>query len=227
VSAPGVGSFQYNQGTAVSVVATASAGNHFVNWSGTAVTAGKVADPNAANITVTMDSDYTLQANFEATTEYTLVITSTAGGSVVVPAGGVGSYKYAAGGVVSIAAAARPLFRFVGWGGGVYSNDSQASITMTADCEVKAYFESVLDTIYVDDDAPDDPGPADPNVSDPAEDGTASHPLDSIQKAIEVAKKGAKIVIRPGIYPGTITLVGRSIEVSGLSDDQGNPEPTP
>ncbi len=218
VSSPGLGSFQYNQGTAVSVVATASGDNLFLNWTGTAVTAGKVADPNAASTTVTLDGDYAIQANFEAVDEYTLVIASTAGGSVVTPAGGVGSYKHAAGEVVSIAAEARPLFRFVGWGGGFYSNDSQASITMTANCEVKAYFESVLDTLYVDDDAPSDPGPGDPNISDPAEDGTATHPLDSIQKAMEVAKKGAKIVIRPGIYPETINL-DKSVEVSGLNDD--------
>lgn len=40
---------------------------------------------------------------------------------------------------------------------------------------------------YVDDDGPNDPGPYDPCVSDPLEDGSAEHPFDSIQEAIDQA----------------------------------------
>ena len=43
------------------------------------------------------------------------------------------------------------------------------------------------DTIYVDDDGPNDPGPNNSGVSDPAEDGSADHPFDSIQEALNQA----------------------------------------
>lgn len=41
-------------------------------------------------------------------------------------------------------------------------------------------------TVYVDDDAPDEPGPGELGVSDPLEDGSAAHPFDSIQEAIDI-----------------------------------------
>lgn len=56
-------------------------------------------------------------------------------------------------------------------------------------------------TIYhVDDDAPGDPLPFDPNVSDLGEDGSAEHPFDSIQEAIDAAVDGDTIVVAPGHY---------------------------
>jgi uncharacterized repeat protein (TIGR02543 family) len=39
-------------------------GYEFVGWTGTAVDAGKVVDSGSAGTEVTMDADYTLQANF-------------------------------------------------------------------------------------------------------------------------------------------------------------------
>ena len=79
VTTPGEGSFTYDYGTSVPVVATPDLHYHFVNWTGTAVTAGKVADPTSASTTVTMDGDYTLVANF-AIDQVTLTPSSTAGG---------------------------------------------------------------------------------------------------------------------------------------------------
>jgi Leucine-rich repeat (LRR) protein len=54
----------------VPVDANHQANYHFVNWTGTAVTAGKVAAPSSASTTVTMDADYTLQANFTDTVNF-------------------------------------------------------------------------------------------------------------------------------------------------------------
>jgi hypothetical protein len=54
----------YDHGTIVSIEAMAASNYHFVNWTGTGVTAGRVANPNAASTTITMDADYTIQANF-------------------------------------------------------------------------------------------------------------------------------------------------------------------
>jgi predicted outer membrane repeat protein len=57
-------------------------------------------------------------------------------------------------------------------------------------------------TWYVDDDAPNDPGPGDPSISDPAEDGSADHPFDAIQEAIDIAAEGDTILLADGLYTG-------------------------
>lgn len=64
VTTPGEGSFEYEEVTDVNIEATSDANYHFVNWTGTAAVAGKVADVNSAGTTVTMDADYTVIANF-------------------------------------------------------------------------------------------------------------------------------------------------------------------
>ena len=53
-------------------------------------------------------------------------------------------------------------------------------------------------TWYVDDDAPGDPGPGDPVISDPAEDGSAQHPFDAIQEAINAARAGTRFCWQRG-----------------------------
>ena len=65
VTTPGEGTFgPYSYGAAVNLVATAYPCYKFVNWTGSGVTAGKVANPNASSTTILMDSDYSVQANF-------------------------------------------------------------------------------------------------------------------------------------------------------------------
>jgi hypothetical protein len=73
-----------------------------------------------------------------------------------------------------------------------------------------------MSLLYVDDDALLDPGPGDLILSDPNEDGTAEHPYDSIQEAIEVAEDGHKIVVRSGTYTETIDFLGKSVHVTGF-----------
>ena len=64
VTTPGESSYAHTGGTSVPVVATPQSMYSFVSWTGTAVTAGKVANAASASTIVTMDSDYTLMANF-------------------------------------------------------------------------------------------------------------------------------------------------------------------
>jgi hypothetical protein len=64
VSTPGEGIFTYDHDSAVSVTATAQSNHHFVNWTGTAATAGKIANPSSHSITIAVDGRYTLKANF-------------------------------------------------------------------------------------------------------------------------------------------------------------------
>ena len=61
VDMPGEGTFSYDTGTVVDLVAVPEEGYYFVNWSGDLVT---VADVFAAATTVTMNSDYSIAANF-------------------------------------------------------------------------------------------------------------------------------------------------------------------
>jgi hypothetical protein len=94
-------------------VAVAEAGYEFWEWTGTAVDEGKVADPCAASTTVTMHGNYMLNANFVV--QPTVVISSSAGGSVTTP--GEGPFQYDYGTVVPIVAQADVDWHFLGWTG--------------------------------------------------------------------------------------------------------------
>jgi M6 family metalloprotease-like protein len=71
--------------------------------------------------------------------------------------------------------------------------------------------------IYVDDDAGNDPSPGDPLSSDPLEDGSAEHPFDAIQKAIDFAISSESIIVRSGTYTGRgnhdIDFSGKSVKI--------------
>ena len=64
ISAPGEGAFTYNHGQVVPVVAAAHGGYEFDSWAGTAVDAGKVANPDSPSSSVVLDDDYTLRGTF-------------------------------------------------------------------------------------------------------------------------------------------------------------------
>ena len=64
VKTPGEGTFDYHDRGEAVLVATPDSGYEFSHWTGTAVDAGKVADPNSASTTVLVDADYAVHANF-------------------------------------------------------------------------------------------------------------------------------------------------------------------
>ena len=61
VSSPGEGTFPYDCGTVVDLVAEADLGSHFVEWTGNTDT---IADVDAAATTITMSGNYSITANF-------------------------------------------------------------------------------------------------------------------------------------------------------------------
>ncbi len=79
-------------------------------------------------------------------------------------------------------------------------------------------------TWYVDDNAPNDPAAGYPNQSDPLEDGTAAHPFDAIQEAIDAAADTNVVIVADGTYTGDgnrdIDFLGKPITVKS----QNGPE---
>jgi len=61
VTAPGEGTFPYDAGTVVNLVATPDDNCRFVNWTGDV---GTIANVNDATTIITMNNDYTITANF-------------------------------------------------------------------------------------------------------------------------------------------------------------------
>ena len=76
--------------------------------------------------------------------------------------------------------------------------------------------------IYVDDDAEGDLGPNDPNVSDPFENGSADHPFDMIQEAIDVSMEGLGIIVLGGVYYENIDFGGHNIALGSADPNDPN-----
>ncbi len=148
VTAPGEGAFSYDDANVVPLTASPAAHYHFVDWTGSAVDANQVTDPNAADTTVTMDSYYHLQADF-AIDQHTLTTTSSAGGSVTVPGEGIHNYDYGA--VVNLVAAPEAHYHFVYWTGtavdaGMIADSGSASTTVTMKGNYTLVANFALDT---------------------------------------------------------------------------------
>jgi len=141
VTTPGEGTFTYDEGTAVNMVAEADAGYHFVNWTGNVST---ITDVNAAATTITMNGDYEINANFAAIpiVQYDLTISSTVGGSVTTP--GEGTSNYDEGTVVNLVATPDAYYHFVNWTGDVGTiadvDAAATTITMNGDYSITANF---------------------------------------------------------------------------------------
>ncbi|MCH7702986.1 MAG: hypothetical protein IID37_14990 [Planctomycetes bacterium] len=78
--------------------------------------------------------------------------------------------------------------------------------------------------IHVDDDGPFDPAPGDPRIGDPDEDGSAEHPFDSIQEAIDDANDFMQILeirVADGVYTGaenrSLNLDGRELLIGSAN----------
>jgi hypothetical protein len=61
VTIPGEGTFTYDTGTVVELVATPDDGYEFHVWTGDTE---HIADPNSASTTITMNGNYSITANF-------------------------------------------------------------------------------------------------------------------------------------------------------------------
>jgi hypothetical protein len=138
VTNPGEGTFPYEEGAVIDLVAEAEEGYVFVNWTGDVAT---IANVNATSTTITMDAACSITANFVR--EYRLIIRSWGGGHVSWP--GQGTFMYAAGTVVSLVATPATDYRFAGWTGDVGTiGDAYAprtTIVINSNYSITANFE--------------------------------------------------------------------------------------
>ncbi len=157
---------------------------------------------------------------FDGFFEGQVVITSSIGGTVVSP--GEGTFTVAFNETLWLEAQADPGFVFVGWSGTCTTDENPFPLAMDQNHTLRANFVSVLRTICVDDDGPGDRGPGNSAVSDPCENGTPEHPFDQIQEGIEVAGKGATVLVKSGTYRETIDLLGKQVKVTGFDPNDPN-----
>jgi hypothetical protein len=130
---PGGGT--YNINTEVELTATpASEAYYFSDWT------GGITD-SANPVTVTMDDNYTITANFTAKPTYSLTIEEATNGSVIVTPD---QANYLAGTVVNIVAIPDSAYKFVNWTGDASVSDStiRQNITMDHDITLTAHFVS-------------------------------------------------------------------------------------
>jgi hypothetical protein len=142
VTTPGEGTFPYDCGTVVDLVADAEEGYRFVNWTSDIAT---IADVEDATTTITMNDNYSVTANFEEIPldQFGLIISSTAGGTVTAP--GEGTFAYDQGTGVNLVAEAEEGYQFVNWTGDVDAianvNAASTTITMNANYSITANYE--------------------------------------------------------------------------------------
>jgi hypothetical protein len=138
VTVPGEGTFAYDEGTVVNLVASPASGYDFLKWGGDV---GTIANVNSPSTTIAMHGDYSISADFVR--QYNLTISSTTGGSVTTP--GEGTFIYNAGTVVNLVAAASSCYDFLNWTGSVGTianvNAASTTITMNGDYSITASFE--------------------------------------------------------------------------------------
>ncbi len=147
VTAPGEGTFTYEAGMVVELVAEAEEGYRFFEWTGDTAT---IVNRYLASTAVTMNGDYSISAMFVAV--YELSVSSTEGGSATAP--GEGTFTYDDGEVVSLVATSDIGYLFVNWTGDVDTvadvNAASTTITMNGPYVVAATFEAEEAVFFAD-----------------------------------------------------------------------------
>jgi len=186
-----VGRYTYDAGTTVDISAASDVGWEFDSWS------GDVTNPSSSSITVTMDTDKTVVANFIEISPviYTLTVTCepNGGGSLTLsPTAEANQYK--AGTSVELTATPADGYIFGTWGGDLNGSTNPASVTMDSDKEITANF--VL---------PASEKPADFSVSLLNISPEQARPNQQVDISINVANNDGKV----GSYEGILYVNGQ------------------
>ncbi len=138
---PAAGTHSYAAGTSVKITATPASGYTFTGWSGAAT---GTTNP----VTITMDGNKTLTANFDAAAaNYTLGITVSGNGTTDPAAG---THSYAAGTSVKITATPASGYTFTGWSGATTGTTNPVTITMDGNKTLTANFDAAAASIASD-----------------------------------------------------------------------------
>ena len=147
VSPSGAGSVspsggEYESGVQVTLTASPASGYTFDYWEGGA-------SGTSPTVTITMDSDKNLTANFKATTQtYTLTTwVSPSGAGSISPSGG----EYESGEQVTLTASPASGYTFDHWSGSASGTTSTITITMDSDKSLTAHFETAHEILFSDD----------------------------------------------------------------------------
>ena len=149
VLTPGEGTFTYDDGGVVDLVATPASGYSFGGWTGDVST---ITNTRAASTTITMDDDCSITADFQVIpfVKFSLTVSSTEGGSVTAP--GEGMFTYDAGTVVELLAKAEEGYQFTYWTGGVAAIDDvnavSTTVTVMGGYTITANFAKEVKTWY-------------------------------------------------------------------------------
>jgi uncharacterized protein (TIGR02145 family)/uncharacterized repeat protein (TIGR02543 family) len=130
----------YTTGTTVTVTATAASGYTFKGWSGAAT-------DTTESVTVIMDGNKTLTANFQQIQYYTLTtsVSPSGGGSVSL---NPNQTSYTSGTSVTVTATAASGYTFNGWSGASTATNSSVTITMDSNKALTANFQKEVIATY-------------------------------------------------------------------------------
>lgn len=126
----------YTSGTVVTLTAVPASGFSFTGWSG-------AVSGTSTSVTVTMDANKSITANFTQNQSNTFTLTTT-----VNPSGGgsisrsPNATSYSAGTVVTLTASPASGFTFSGWSGAVSGTSPTVTVTMSTNRSVIANFTS-------------------------------------------------------------------------------------
>jgi hypothetical protein len=175
--------YTFAEGASVNLEAVPASGYYFANWSGDF-------SESENPITITMDSDQAVTANFTQTA-YTLAVSvSPSGGGNIETDGTAPSsypftYTFAEGRSVNLEAIPAYSPNFINWSGDLSSSENPTTITMDSNKAVTANFTQIIYTLTVD------VSPGDSNIE---VDGTA-----------------------PPLYPATYTFTaGTSVNLEAV-----------
>ena len=119
----------FDEGTEVTVTATPDEGYVFVRWEGS--------DSTENSLTITLNSNESLNAVFELIPLYTLTVLSSEGGTVSTSGG-----EYTEGTEIEIIATPNEGFSFTGWEG-IEETNSSVTVSVSSNATVTAIFEVI------------------------------------------------------------------------------------
>lgn len=128
---PTPGTYTYDQGTQVQVTAIPNTNYEFVNWTGSI---SSTQNP----VTVTMNSDMTIKANFRLKPKLTIQVGSY---GTTTPSPGV--YYYATGTVVQVTAVPDTYSIFIMWSESATGSTNPVNLTMDSDKSLYAHFRYI------------------------------------------------------------------------------------